>query len=207
VSDSRTDALARSRAAALAELRAAPVAKSWRAEAARVATAFALTGLVAAIAAVAASLAGWDRVVARAAYLAALVALGGLAGVAALAPRLGAARAAVLAATPVLMAGLAISRGAGTPSTTPEWVCSVSHVALGSIPLAFALTSLRHQAWRWSRALVAGLGAGTAGALLGELACRQGTRHVLIHHVGAWVFIGAACVLLSRRIRPRTFAP
>jgi hypothetical protein len=201
------DALDRSRAAALAELRAAPVPRPWRAQAARLAAAFVLTGVVASTAAVVASLAGWDRVVERAAYLGALVALAGVAGVAALAPRLGAARVIVLAATPVLMALLALSRGAGMSSPTPEWVCSASHLALGSIPLAFALVSLRQQAWRPLRAIAAGLGAGTAGAMLGELACRQGARHVLVHHVGAWIVVAAACLLLSRRLRPRTFAP
>jgi hypothetical protein len=29
----------------------------------------------------------------------------------------------------------------------------------------------------------------------------------LAHHVGAWIFVAAACVLVSRRLRPRAFAP
>jgi hypothetical protein len=105
------------------------------------------------------------------------------------------------------MLELVLARGAGLPSATPEWVCSVSHVALGLLPLGFALWALRQCAWRWTRALAAGLGAGTAGALLGELACHRGGLHVLVHHVGAWLLIGAATVLISRRARPRTFAP
>jgi len=100
-----------------------------------------------------------------------------------------------------------LSRGAGAPSSTPEWVCSASHLGIGLIPLAFALWGLRQSAWRWSRAIAAGLGAGTAGALLGELACHRGALHVLVHHVSAWIVVAAACVFFSRRARPRTFAP
>lgn len=207
MSEAPVDALSRARAAALAELRAAPVAKPWSAQAARLAGAFALTGLVAAAVALAASLAGWGRVLERASFIVGLLVIAALGGVVALAPRLRGARAAVIGATPIFMAALVLSRGAGFTSTTPAWVCSASHVALGTIPLAFALAALRQCAWRWSRALAAGFGAGAAGALLGELACRQGARHVLVHHVGAWLVIAAACTLISRRMRPRSFAP
>jgi hypothetical protein len=201
------DALARARESALAELRVAPVAKPCGAEAARLAGAFLITGLVAAGAALAASLGGWDRVLERGWSIAGLLTIAAIGGVAALAPHLRGARVVVIATTPVFMAALAFSRGAGLPSSTPAWVCSVSHVALGAIPLGFALAALRHCAWRWSRALTAGLGAGTAGALLGELACRQGARHVLVHHVGAWLVIALACIIISRRLRSRSFAP
>jgi len=207
VSTGREDALARSRAAALAELRAAPTSISWRAQAWRVVAGFAGTGLLGTAAALAASLSGWSRALERAPLLLGLLTTGALAGFAALMPRGRLWRAAALAAGFALMAALVLSRGAGAPSSTPEWVCSASHVGIGLIPLAFALWGLRQSAWRWSRAIVAGLGAGTAGALLGELACHRGARHVLVHHVGAWIVVSAACVLLSRRARPHTFAP
>ena len=45
------------------------------------------------------------------------------------------------------------------------------------------------------------------GAIAGELSCERGWMHVLVHHVGAGLVIMAACVLISRAIRPRTFAP
>jgi hypothetical protein len=207
MSEKAADALAKARAAALAELRAAPIATGWRTQARRLAGAFVATGVLAAVAALAAPIADRDSAVARAPFLVQLLALAAVAGFAALAPGLRAARAVVLAAAPVLMVELVLVRGAGLPSATPEWVCSVSHVALGLLPLGFALWALRQCAWRWTRALAAGLGAGTAGALLGELACHRGGLHVLVHHVGAWLLIGAASVLLSRRARPRTFAP
>jgi len=207
VSSGREDAFARSRGAALAELRAAPTLASWRTQAWRVVAGFAGTGLLAAAAALAASLAGWHRVLERAPLLLCLLATGTVAGFAALAPRGRLWRAAVLVAGPALMAALVLSRGAGAPSSTPEWACSASHVGIGLIPLAFALWGLRQSAWRWSRAIAAGLGAGTAGALLGELACHRGALHVLVHHVGAWIVVAAVSVLLSRHARPRTFAP
>jgi hypothetical protein len=202
-----TDAVARARVAALAELRAAPAPTPWRRQAWRLAGAFVATGALAAVAAVAAPIAGWSDVAARALLLAQLLAVAAVAGFAVLAPGLRAARAAVLAAAPLLMAELVLAHGQGLPSQTPEWVCSVSHFALDLLPLGVALWALRQCAWRWTRALAAGAGAGTAGALLGELACQRGGAHVLVHHVGAWLAIVAACVLFSRRARPRTFAP
>ena len=207
MSGGREDVLARSRAAALAELRSAPAPVPWRAQAWRVIAGFAGTGLLGAAAALAASLSGWPRVLERAPLLLCLLATAAVAGFAALAPDGRRWRAAALVAGPGLMAALVLSRGAGAPSSTPEWVCSASHVGIGLIPLAFALWGLRQSAWRWSRALAAGLGAGTAGALLGELACHRGALHILVHHVGAWIVVAAASVLLSRHARPRTFAP
>ena len=207
MSERLPEALAKARTAALDELRAAPIPTPWRSQARRLAGVFVATGVVAAVAALAGPIADRGNAVARAPFLAQLVALAALAGFAALAPGLRAARAVVLAAAPVLMAEIALAHGAGSPSTTPEWVCSLSHVALGLLPLGFALWALRQCAWRWTRALAAGLGAGTAGALLGELACHRGWLHVLVHHVGAWCLIAATSVLVSRRSRPRTFAP
>jgi hypothetical protein len=201
------DALSRARAAALAELRAAPAPASWRRHALLVAAGFVATSALAACAMALAGAADPALVAARAAWLGSLAALGALAGVAALAPRGAPARAAVLLAAPALMAALALSRGAGLPSETPEWVCSVSHLGLGLLPLGVALWGLRQAAWRPTRAVAAGLGAGTAGAFLGELACHRGTTHVLVHHVGAWLVVVAACVLVSRNLKPRTFAP
>jgi hypothetical protein len=207
MSTDREDPLARSRSAALAELRTSPPPLTWRAQAFRVATGVAGAGVLGAAAALASSLAGWPRVLERAPLIFCLLAVGTVSAFAALAPRGRGLRAIVLATGPALMAALVLSRSSGAPSSTPEWVCSASHIAIGLIPLGFALWGLRQSAWRWSRALAAGLGAGTAGALLGELACHRGAVHVLVHHVGAWVLIAAACVLISRRARPRTFAP
>jgi hypothetical protein len=203
----RNDALARARSAALEELRRSPKATSWRRSAAVIAGAAAGTSALALLAALFASLTSPGELLARAPWLATLVGFGAAAGVAAIAPRRGVARTTALVVAFGLMAVLVVSRGAGVPSTTPGWVCSVSHFGLDLLPLAVALVVLRQAAWTWPRALTAGLGAGAAGALLGELACHQGARHVLVHHVGAWLLATAVCVLLSRRLRPQTFAP
>jgi hypothetical protein len=201
------EAITRAHAAALAELRGTPVATSWRRHAAVVAVVLAGIGVAAVAAAFLASLAGAADVVARAPMLAALLAVAVAGGVASQAPGARRWTAVATGGALVTMAWLVVSRGAGTPSATAEWVCSVSHVAVGLLPLAVGLGSLRHSAWNRRRALATGLGAGTAGALLGELACHQGARHVLVHHVGAWLLVAIACVAISRRLRPRTFAP
>jgi hypothetical protein len=201
------DPIARARAAALAELRAKPVATPWRRHAAVVVAAWAGVAVAAVAAMLVASLAGAADIVARAPLLAALLAVATVGGVASQAPGARRWTAVAIGGALVTMAALVVSRGAGMPSATPEWVCSVSHVALGLLPLTVGLWSLRQSAWTGRRAVATGLGAGTAGALLGELACHQGARHVLVHHVGAWLVVAIACVAISRRLRPRTFAP
>jgi hypothetical protein len=155
--------------------------------------------------AVLAGLADAATITERALALVSLLALAVVAGQASLAPR--ARPWIVIVTAPVVMALLTLERGAGLPSTTPGWVCSVSHVGVGVLPLIVGIWALRRSAWTWPRALATGLGAGTAGAFLGELACHQGARHVLVHHVGAWALVGVACVAISRGLRPRTFAP
>jgi hypothetical protein len=201
------DPIARARAAALEELRRAPMAKAWRRQAAVVVAVWAGIGIAAVAAAVLASLAGAAEIVARAPLLAGLLAVAAAGGVASQAPGGRFWTAVATGGALVTMAVLVVSRGAGTPSGTPEWVCSLSHVAVGLLPLAVGLWSLRQSAWNGRRSLATGLGAGTAGALLGELACYQGARHVLVHHVGAWLIVAVACVAISRRLRPHAFAP
>jgi hypothetical protein len=201
------EALARARSAALEELRRSPKATSWRRSAAVIAAASAGTSALALLAALFASLIGPGELLARGPWLATLVAFGAAAGVAAIAPRRGFARTTALVVAFGLMVVLVVSRGAGVPSTTPGWVCSVSHFALDLLPLGVALVVLRQAAWTWPRALTAGLAVGATGALLGELACHQGARHVLVHHVGAWLLAAMVCALISRLLRPRTFAP
>ncbi len=200
-------ALARARAAALDELRRAPAPISWRRSAVVVAAGSVGTSLLVVLATWLASVTSADQLLARTPWLAALVVFAAAAAAAALAPRAAGVRAVMLFAGAALMVALVLSRGAGLPSAVPGWVCSSSHLGLDLLPLGAALIGLRQAAWRWSRAVVAGLGAGATGALLGELACHQGARHVLVHHVGAWLLAAAACVVISRRLRPRTFAP
>jgi hypothetical protein len=168
---------------------------------------FAATVLLTVFAALSASLVDVHHLMARAPWLVALAVFGATAGVAAIAPGASAARMAAGAIGVGLMAALVISRGSGVSSTTPGWICSVSHFGLDLLPLGAALAALRQAAWQRSRAIVAGLGVGAAGAALGELACHQGAVHVLVHHIGAWLLAALTCVVIARRLRPRTFAP
>jgi hypothetical protein len=199
--------LARARAAALGELRRAPIPTPWTRQAALVVSVWVGIALLAGAATVLAAIATPAGLAARAPLLIALLALAVGGGIASLAPRGRGWTAVMLVAAPLTMVALVGARGAGLPSATPGWVCSVSHVGLGLIPLAVGLWALRQSAWSWPRALTVGLGAGTAGAFLGELACHQGARHVLVHHLGAWLFIALACLAISRQLKPRSYAP
>jgi hypothetical protein len=183
------------------------VPTTWQRQLVRLTALWAGASALAAAAALAAGLTTPGGLLARGGSLAALLALAFLCGGAALAPRPRLWAPLAIVAAAAVMAAIALARGAGSPSTTPEWVCSVSHLALGTLPLLAALWASRQAAWRWWRALTAGLGAGTVGAFLGELACHQGTRHVIVHHVGAWLTLTAACLVVSRRQRPTTYAP
>ncbi|RKH68381.1 NrsF family protein [Corallococcus aberystwythensis] len=93
------------------------------------------------------------------------------------------------------------------PSSLPEWVCTVSHVALALVPLVVALVALRSAAFDPLRAAVAGLSVGTVGAFVGELACEQGPGHVATYHLGAWALLTLTTWALSKRLKPRTYAP
>jgi len=201
------DPLLKARAAALAELRRTPIVTSWRRQAAWLALCLVGLCLLAGATMLGARTVTPAELAPRALGLGALLGLAGLAGVATLAPRPSGWTIAVLTLGPATMAGLVLARGAGAPSMTPAWVCSVSHLAVGLIPLGAALVALRQSAWSWPRALAAGFGAGTVGAFLGELACHRGPGHVLIHHIGAWLLITLACVAIACRSRPRSFAP
>ena len=202
---------ARAREAALAELRAAPRALPWRRQALWLVKAqlgLALAGIAVALVA---GLAPPSELLAHAVTVGPLLVVSVLGAIAALAPRVGRVgaswRLGALGAAAVAMVVLPLARGAGAPSDSPEWVCSVSHLGVGLVPLAFALMGLRQSAPSWGRALAAGLGAGTTGALLGELVCHRGMRHVLVYHLGAWLLLALACARISRWLRPRTFAP
>ncbi|RKH40669.1 DUF1109 family protein [Corallococcus sp. AB050B] len=113
----------------------------------------------------------------------------------------------------VVMAGvsavlLVLTRAAPRgPSTLPEWVCTVSHVAVALVPLVVALVALRSAAFDPLRATVAGLSVGTVGAFVGELACEQGPGHVATYHLAAWALMTLATWALSKRLKPRTYAP
>ena len=90
------------------------------------------------------------------------------------------------------------TRGEGGPSSSPEWLCTVTHLAVGIVPVALAVRMLSGAAFGVGRAVAAGLGAGAIGALLGELACGRGSAHVLLFHLPAWWLVAGAVVALAR---------
>jgi len=200
-------ALGRARAAALAELRRQPVAVSWRREAIR--TVLAVLGTTALVIGVGA----WVSIVEpghlgeRLPQVALLVALQSLGVFAAIAPGGRTLRwtGALLAA--VSVAAILVGRGAGLPRAVPAIACSGSHLAVDLIPLGLVLYSLRRFSWSLGRATLAGAAVAATGALAGELSCQRGWLHALVHHVGACLLIVAAGVLISRVVRPQTFAP
>ncbi|MFP2910482.1 DUF1109 domain-containing protein, partial [Pyxidicoccus sp. 3LFB2] len=107
----------------------------------------------------------------------------------------------------VTAAMLVLARGTHTASTLPQWVCTLGHLGAGMVPLVVALVALRSAVFQPMRALVAGLAVGTTGAFLGELACAQGWRHVAGYHLLAWGLITVAALVISKSLKPRSYAP
>ncbi len=200
-------ALQRARASALAELHRTPVAPSWRVGAARV------IAIVAAVTAIGAVFVAFTGGVAANLATARVpgIALLGIAQVtglwAALAPRR--SRAKIVAPlTAVFGAGaVLVVRASSAALDLPGWICSLSHVATALLPLVAVVAGLRDAAWSPRRAVTAGLALGAAGPIWGEIACERGLAHVVLHHGGSWFVIAGACVVASRVLPRRSFAP
>ena len=143
----------------------------------------------------------------RALPIVSLMMIGGCCAFAALAPRRTWLRASGFVLGLVGLVGLVLVRRSSGVGTAPEWVCTVSHLAVGAAPLAFALSMLRKSAIDPLRAALLGLAVGTTGAVVGELACERSWTHVAIWHLGAWVGLAIVAALVSRQLRPRSFAP
>ena len=200
-------ALGRARAAALEELRRQPVAVSWRRDAAR--TLLAVLGTTALVVGVGTWLSIMEpvRLGERLLQVALLVALQSLGVFAAIAPGRAALRWTGALVAMAAVGAVLIGRGVGGSHAAPEIACSGSHLAIDLIPLGLVLYSLRRFSWSLGRAALAGVAVAATGAIAGELGCARGWMHALIYHLGAGVLIVAACVLISRAIRPQTFAP
>lgn len=93
-------------------------------------------------------------------------------------------------------------------STSPEWLCTVSHLAVAAPASGVAVQLLlKHMAFDLSRSVVAGLAVGTTGALLGELMCGRDAGHIALFHLSSWALAALAVVAVSTRIQRRSFAP
>lgn len=137
-----------------------------------------------------------------------LMATSALCAFAALAPRRRSIRIAAIFSALSSGVLLVVARsGVDRISATPEWVCTALHVAAAVVPVIAAVLLLRSTAPSPLRAAVAGLSMGTTGAMLGELVCEQGLRHVALFHLGAWAIVVALCLVVSRLVPPRSYAP
>ncbi len=138
-----------------------------------------------------------------------LLGTGGLAAFAALSPPGRLPVAAALVAAGLGLSGLVFLRALDTTaaSTLPPWVCTLSHLGTDAIPLVIALLCLRRSAPHTPRALLAGVAAGSCGALIGEVGCGQSWQHVLLFHGGAWALIALASAVIARRLKRFSYAP
>jgi len=198
----------RVRDAAQAELRRAPVATPWQRQAARAVAAVLAFSTLSLLVSVLAGIGPAARLGEKAALLAVLLAAQAVGMWSVAAPfsrrRLGAAVASAV------VAGVAVAvarAGASGVGSSPDWLCSVSHLAVDVVPAGVALWLLRGGAWHPLRAVAAGLAAGTVGLLVGEIGCERGVAHVLVYHLGFWLVAAAGFLLATRRLRPRSFAP
>ncbi len=118
-------------------------------------------------------------------------------------------RWAALGGAALVAAALVFTRPAeaALASSSPEWLCTVLHLAVAAPAAFFAVTLLRSMAPSTPRAVAAGLAAGTTGALLGELLCERDAAHVAGFHLAAWTLAAAAVVVLSAGVRRRSWAP
>lgn len=91
--------------------------------------------------------------------------------------------------------------------TSPEWVCSASHLGVAlpaMVAAAFALRRFAPTVWR---AMLAGVAVGTTGALLGELMCAGNATHIALFHLGAWAVATTAVTVAALRMKKTSYAP
>ena len=197
------------RDAAREELRRVPVATPWRRQAGRAVAALLAFSALALLVSVLAGIGPGARLGEKAALLGVLLGAQAVGIWSIAAPfsrrRLGAAVAA--AAVAALAVALARAGSSSSAGSAPEWLCSISHLAVDLVPAGVTLWLLRGGAWHPLRAVAAGLATGTVGVLVGEIGCERGVAHVLVYHLGFWLVAAATFLLATRRLRPRSFAP
>ena len=167
------------------------------------------TGLTVVLAIGAFTLGGWelDMIPTRFFTLVPVLLIQLLAMVSCVAPRATRLGQFTVFLAPITFLLMVMLRPESEPTMNHPWVCSVSHFALAVLPLLIGFRVLAHAAISPWRAISAGLAAGSVGALLGELACGQGSTHIAMFHVPAWIFTAAIAYFVSRQIRPKSYAP
>ncbi|MCP3064365.1 DUF1109 domain-containing protein [Myxococcus sp. K38C18041901] len=203
-----TAALERALASARGELALRKPVRGWRTQATWVMASSGGLALMAAVVMLAVGAVSAGALWARAPLLLLLLMTSGVCAWGALSPRGRDLRRAAVGLAMACAATLVLARGSPTtPPSLPGWVCTASHLAVGIIPLVVAVVVLRGAAFQPLRALCAGLSVGTTGAFVGELACEQDWRHVAGYHLFAWGFICVVALVLSRTLKPRSYAP
>ena len=199
----------RVRDAAQEELRRVPVAVPWQRQALRAVAALLAFSALALLVSVLAGIGPGARLGEKAALFGVLLGAQAV-GIWSIAAPFSRRRLAVAVAA-AAVAGLAVALArAGSPGfagPSPDWLCSISHLAVDVVPAGVALWLLRGGAWHPLRAVAAGLAAGTVGLLVGEIGCERGLAHVVVYHLGIWLVAAATFLLATRRLRPRSFAP
>lgn len=205
--ESSAQARARLLAALRPELSSAPSKHRWRFElAGLVGSVFLLTAAIA-VALLSSGSTSFAVIGARGGALAMCGLLCAFAAAVALVPGLRKAQVAALLAFVPAAAVLVLVRTQLGPSSTPEWVCTATHLSVAVVPLLIGLFALRRTAPRLLAGVALGVAAGATGAIVGELACGRDATHVLLFHVTAWGAVVAAGAALSVLIRPRSHAP
>ncbi|MCY1034880.1 DUF1109 domain-containing protein [Corallococcus sp. BB11-1] len=201
-------ALERALAASRAELSLGQPVRRWRSQAVRLFAASAGMALLMTGVLLALGQASGPALLGRAPMLALLLSTSAVCSWGAIAPRRRALRWVGVGMAAVSAALLVLTRATPLgPSNLPPWVCTAGHVGMALVPLVVGLVVLRQAAFDPLRAVVAGLAAGTVGAFVGELACEQGAGHVAAYHLGAWALLALTTWAVSKRLKPRTYAP
>jgi hypothetical protein len=194
--------------AARGELALRPPSRGWRAQALGLLAASGGLALVVGAGMAAAGLSSMEMLLGRAPAMVMLLVTCAVCAFGALSPRGRGLQRAGLALALVNAAVLVLVRGGPQSATTmPEWMCTLSHIGVGLVPLVVALVTLRSAVFQPLRALAAGLAVGTTGAFLGELACERGWRHAAGYHLLAWGLIAIASLVISKSLKPRSYAP
>jgi len=202
-----TDAQARLLAALRPELPKAPSKNRWRFEVAGVVVSSLLVTAAIAAALLATGNTTLQIIAARGVALVMGSVICAYAAAVAIAPRLKRGQVFALAAFAIGSAVLVAVRSEIGSASTPEWVCTATHVGVGAIPLVIGVFALRRSGSKVLAGLALGVSAGTTGAMVGELGCGRDALHVLLFHVSAWLVMVGAGALLSLVIRPRSHAP
>ena len=189
------------------ELPAAPRAHQWRVEIVRVVMAVLVVTAGLAAALVVSGNASLAVLGDRAAVFVGCSALCAFAAYSAIAPRKRRSQLVSSLAFLVAAAALVLVRRQTTVGSSPEWLCTATHVAASAVPLTFGLLALRRGGARAFAGLALGVAAGTTGAMVGEVACGRDATHVLLFHVSAWAAVVLGGAVLSRLVPVRSHAP